>query len=79
MRGFYLAAEWRTAQDKFAIAPETLVLASAPDVPLLIAHGVPGVATGRYQDRFIVGLLGAVVAIACALALALMVTPGLTS
>ena len=63
----------RTAR-RFAIAPETLVLASAPDVPLLIAHGVPGVAADRHQDRFVVGLLGAVVAIGSALALALMVT-----
>jgi hypothetical protein len=62
----------RTAR-RFAIAPETLVLASAPDVPLLIAHGVPGVAAGRHQDRFIVGLFGAVLAIGSALVLALIV------
>jgi hypothetical protein len=67
------AEEAARNERRFAIAPETLVLASAPDVPLLIAHGVPGVAADRYQDRFIVGLLGAVLAIGCALALALMV------
>jgi hypothetical protein len=61
------------AERRFEIAPETLVLASAPDVPLLIAHGVPGVAADRHQDRFIVGLLGAVLAIGSALALALVV------
>ncbi len=62
---------------RFAIAPGALVMASAPDVPLLIAHGVPGVAADRFQDRFIIGLLGAVLAIGCALALALMVGPEL--
>ncbi len=57
---------------RFAIAPHTLVLASAPDVPLLIAHGLPGVAADRHQDQFIVGLLGAVLAVGSAMALALM-------
>ena len=53
---------------RFAIAPHTLVLASAPDVPLLIAHGLPGIAADRHQDLFIVGLLGAVLAIGSAMA-----------
>ena len=52
---------------RFTIAPNTLVLASAPDVPLLIAHGVPGAAANRNQDTFIIGLLGAVLAIASAM------------
>jgi hypothetical protein len=64
------------SERRFAIAPETLVLASAPDLPLLIAHGAPQVAVGRQQDLFIVGLLGAVLAIGSAMALALMVTGG---
>ena len=64
-------AEAAAAQRRFAIAPETLVLASAPGVPLLIAHGAPTVAVERQQGRFIVGLLGAVVAIVSAMALAL--------
>jgi len=63
---------------RFAIAPETLVLASAPDMPLLIAFGVPQVAVGRQQGRFIVGLLGAILAIASAMALALMITGTIT-
>lgn len=67
------AMEAARTERRFAIAPETLVFASAPDVPLLIAHGAPGVAVERHQDRFIVGLLGAVLAIGCALVLALMV------
>jgi hypothetical protein len=62
---------------RFAIAPETLVLASAPDLPLLIALGVPHVAVGRGEGRFIVGLLGAVLAIGSAMVLALTVAGGL--
>lgn len=65
------AAAAEAAERRFAITPETLVLASAPGVPLLIAHGVPGAAAERQQGRFLVGLLGAVVAIASAMSLAL--------
>lgn len=64
--------EAAAAERRFAIAPETLVMASAPGVPLLIAHGAPSVAVERQHDRFLIGLLGAVVAIASAVALALM-------
>jgi hypothetical protein len=64
------AADAERAERRFAIAPETLVLASAPDVPLLIAAGEPGAAVERQQDRFLVGLLGAVVAIVSAVVLA---------
>jgi hypothetical protein len=64
-------AEADAAERRFAIAPETLVMASAPGVPLLIAHGAPSAAVDRQQGRFLVGLLGAVVAIVSAMALAL--------
>ena len=64
---------------RFAIAPETLVLASAPGLPLLIAHGVPEAAAGRQQRHFIVGLLGGVLAIGSAMALALLVGGGFGS
>lgn len=60
----------------FHIAPETLVLANAPDVPLLIAHGTPGTAVDRHQDRFVLGLLGAILAIGSAMALAVVVAGG---
>lgn len=56
----------------FHIAPTTLILASTPDVPLLIVYGMPGNAEDRYQDRFIVGLLGAILAIASAVIGAIM-------
>jgi hypothetical protein len=45
-------------------------------VPLLIAHGSPGVAVDRHQDLFFLGLLGAVLAIGSAIGLALVVTGG---
>ncbi|HEV8280467.1 MAG TPA: hypothetical protein VGQ02_01300 [Candidatus Limnocylindrales bacterium] len=61
---------------RFEIAPEALVLASTPDLGLLIAYGVPQEAVGRGQGRFIVGLLGAVLAIGSAMALALMIAGG---
>ena len=79
-RPFAMASPTEAAQieRRFAIAPETLVLASAPDMPLLIAFGVPQVAVGRQQGRFIVGLLGAILAIASAMALALMITGTIT-
>ncbi len=66
------AADAERIERRFSIAPHTLVLASAPDVPLLIAHGLPGVAADRHQDQFIVGLLGAVLAVGSAMALALV-------
>ncbi len=64
---------------RFTIGPHTLVLASAPDVPLLIAHGLPGVAADRNQDLFVIGLLGAVLAIGSALGLALVLSGGFGS
>jgi hypothetical protein len=69
-------ADVQRSERRFSIAPETLVLASAPGVPLLIAHGAPGAAVDRQQGRFLVGLLGAVLAIGSAMALALMVAGG---
>ena len=66
------AAVAAEAERRFTIHPETLVLASAPGMPLLIAHGLPGAAADRQQGRFLVGLLGSVLAIASAMALALI-------
>ena len=67
------------AERRFAIAPETLVVIGAPDVPLLIAHGIPGAAEDRNQATFVVGLLGAVLAIGSAMGLAFLVSGGLGS
>jgi hypothetical protein len=60
----------------FEIAPETLVLATSDEVPLLIAFGEPGAVVERGQTRLVVGLLGAVVAIASAMVLAVSVSGG---
>ena len=49
------------------IAPEALVLAASDEVPLLIAYGIPGAVVERGQTQFMVGLLGAILAIASAM------------
>jgi hypothetical protein len=43
-------------------------------VPLLIASGQPTAAAARGRDRFIVGLLGALLAIGSALGLAVLIS-----
>ena len=58
------------ADRTFRIAPETLVLAASDEVPLLIAYGQPGAVEGRSQRRFLLGLVGAIVAIGSAMVLA---------
>ena len=67
------ASETARIMSVFSIPPETLVLASTPDLPLLIAFGLPQAVMGRQQGRFIVGLLGAILAIGSAMVLALMI------
>ncbi|HEV7604928.1 MAG TPA: hypothetical protein VGO15_08165 [Candidatus Limnocylindrales bacterium] len=71
------ASEAARVEDTFHIAPETLVLAASDEVPLLIAHGAPGAVAERGQDRFLVGLLGAVLAIASAMVFAISLGGGL--
>ena len=70
------AAEAAQAERTFAIAPETLVLASTVDGPLLIVEGAPGLAVERSQGRFVLGLLGAMLAIGSAMAVAVMLSGG---
>ena len=57
----------------FEIAPDALVLATSDTVPLVIAGGPPAVAAGRQERLFLIGLLGAILAIGSAMALAIMV------
>lgn len=71
------ATDAARAERTFAIASETLVLAASPEVPLLIAHGAPGAVVQRGQTRFLVGLLGAVLAIASAMVFAVNLGGGL--
>ena len=60
----------------FDLEPDLLVVAAAPDSPLLIATGTPGEAVAREEGRFLVGLLGAVLAIGSAVAGALLLATG---
>jgi hypothetical protein len=68
------AAEADRITREFDIPPDTLVLASAHDAPLLIVAGTPGEAAARSQGRFLMGLAGAVVAIASAVAGAILLS-----
>lgn len=56
----------------FEIEPDALILAAGPDSPLVISFGGPAAAAGRHQREFLIGLLGAVLAIGSAMALAIM-------
>ena len=60
----------------FEIARDTLVVAAAPDVPLVVAAGPPEAAAGRHERAFLAGLVGAVIAIASAMWLAIAVGGG---
>ncbi len=62
------------AERTFSIAPDALVVVASSEVPLLIAAGTPGVAGERQQSRFLLGLLGAALAIGSAVVLALGLT-----
>ena len=60
----------------FSIASDDLVLAASDEVPLLIAHGVPGAVVQRAQTQFVVGMLGAALAIVSAMVFAIDVSGG---
>jgi hypothetical protein len=65
------------ARQTFDIEPDSLVLAAARDAPLLVYAGDPQAAAGREQGRFLLGLLGALLAIGSAVALGLILAGGL--
>jgi hypothetical protein len=67
------AAEIETT---FDIEPDLLVIASVPDAPLLVAWGAPGEVAARHRSTFLVGLLGAVLAIVSAVCGAALLTAG---
>jgi len=71
------ASEAERFERTFDIAPEQLVLASAADARLLVAFGTPEAAAGRNETTFLIGLLGAVLAIGSAIALAFVVAAGI--
>ncbi len=64
------AEQRERARRTFDLGPDTLVLAASDDVPLVIALGPPAAAASRQENRFLLGLLGAVLAIGCAVVLA---------
>ena len=52
---------------RFNIDPDTLVIAAVDGAPLIIAEGAPSVAAEREQGRFLLGLLGAALAVGSAI------------
>ena len=51
---------------------ESVLVAASDEVPLIISLGTPMAVAGRSQRAFLIGLLGAILAIASAMALALV-------
>ena len=62
-----------------AIGDEDLVVAASPEVPLLIAYGTPGAAVDRHRETYLLGLLGAGLAIMSAMIFAIMLSGGFGS
>jgi hypothetical protein len=63
----------------FELPPDALVITSDPEAPLVIAAGTPVEAAARQGGTFLLGLLGAVLAIASAAFLALVLSGRLGS
>jgi hypothetical protein len=61
---------------RFEIAGDELILAAGDGMSLAIYDGEPAVAAARERNRFLVGLAGAVLAIACAMVLAYLARGG---
>jgi len=72
-------AESDEARRRVDIPPECLVVAAGSDVELLVSVGTPDAAVDREETRFLVGLLGAILAIASAVALATSLSGGVLS
>jgi hypothetical protein len=68
------ASEGAKADVAFDIAPETLIVAAAPGVRLLIAAGAPSGAESRNEWNFVTGLAGAVLAIVSAIAVVVLLS-----
>jgi hypothetical protein len=66
--------EAATMERTWDLRPDQLVLAGGSDGRLLIAEGAPGSVAERHRDRYLTGLLGAVLAIASAVAAAWLFT-----
>jgi hypothetical protein len=61
----------------FSIPPRALILAATSDVRLVVADGSPTAAADREETRFLIGLLGAFLAIGSAIFLGLLLTGAL--
>ena len=70
------AAEAEQTERIFEIPPEAMIVAAAPDAGLLVSLGTPGAVVAREEDRFNIGLLGAILAIASAVVLATSLSRG---
>ncbi len=55
------------AAARFNIAADTLVIAATDGAPLIIAEGAPSAAAAREQGQFLLGLLGAALAVGSAI------------
>jgi hypothetical protein len=62
------------AMDRYQIPADELVLARSPDDTLAIYRGAPQVATQQHDLAFLLGLVGAVMAVCCTLALGAVLT-----
>jgi hypothetical protein len=60
------------AREAFEIAPEDLVLASVEGEPLFVSMGAPAAIAARHRGPILLGLVGAIVAIASAMTLAIL-------
>jgi hypothetical protein len=69
--------EAELAERTFEIAPDALIVAAAAEAGLLVSLGTPGAAVAREETRFLVGLLGAILAIASAVTLATALSGGI--
>lgn len=61
----------------FEIPPDSLVLSTSEEVPMVISLGAPSTVAAREQGQFVLGLLGATLAIGSAMTLALILQGGL--
>ena len=73
------ADEAERIERTFEIAPEDLVMAASAEVPLLIAHGMPSAVVDRHRETYVLGLLGASLAIVSAMIFAIMLSGGFGS
>lgn len=71
------AAEAAETERIFTIDPADLVVAAAPEAGLLVSLGSPGAVVAREENQFLVGLLGAILAIASAILLATALSGGI--